>query len=163
MRVIRRKYLDVGVDMGEVEWERARLFPVSGIGGADEQERRAASALLAMVQSVREFGRAITFPMGAPAGRLSAYIEVPFTDGDKKATARRSAPGGVRAADLDGARGGQDRPPRADPGPDRGLPGCGPQAQVRCAPDHLQSGRGHAGGAPGPAARAKAQSASGQL
>jgi hypothetical protein len=72
------------VDVGEVEWERARLFPVSGIGGADEQERRAASALLAVVQSVREFGRAITVPMGAPAGRLSAYIEVPFTDGDKK-------------------------------------------------------------------------------
>ena len=70
--------------MGEVEWERARLFPVSGIGGADEQERRAASALLAVMQSVREFGRAITVPMGAPAGRLSAYIEVPFTDGDKK-------------------------------------------------------------------------------
>jgi hypothetical protein len=70
--------------MGEVEWERARLFPVSGIGGADEQERRAASALLAVVQSVREFGRAITVPMGAPAGRLSAYIEVPFSDGDKK-------------------------------------------------------------------------------
>ena len=70
--------------MGEVEWERARLFPVSGIGGADEQERRAASALLAVVQSVREFGRAITVPMGAPTGRLSAYIEVPFSDGDKK-------------------------------------------------------------------------------
>ncbi|HEY2261014.1 MAG TPA: hypothetical protein VGI96_00150 [Streptosporangiaceae bacterium] len=70
--------------MGEVEWERARLFPVSGIGGADEQERRASSALLAVVQSVREFGRAITVPMGAPAGRLTAYIEVPFSDGDKK-------------------------------------------------------------------------------
>jgi hypothetical protein len=70
--------------VGEVEWERARLFPVSGIGGADEQERRAASALLAVVQAVREFGRAITVPMGAPVGRLSAYIEVPFSDGDKK-------------------------------------------------------------------------------
>ena len=70
--------------MGEVEWERARLFPVSGIGGADEQERRASSALLAVVQSVREFGRAITAPMGAPTGRLSAYIEVPFSDGDTK-------------------------------------------------------------------------------
>ena len=69
--------------MGEVDWERARLFPVSGIGGADEQERRATSALLAVVQSVREFGRAITVPMGAPAGRLSTFIEVPFTDGDK--------------------------------------------------------------------------------
>jgi hypothetical protein len=70
--------------LGEVEWERARLFPVSGIGGADEQERRASSALLAVVQSVREFGRAITAPMGAPVGRLSAFIEVPFEDGDKK-------------------------------------------------------------------------------
>jgi hypothetical protein len=69
--------------MGETEWERARLFPVSGIGGADEQERRAASALLAVIQSVREFGRSITVPMGAPAGRLSTFIEVPFTDGDK--------------------------------------------------------------------------------
>src|SRR5580704_6944785 len=68
----------------EVEWERARLFPVSGIGGADEQERRASSALLAVIQSVREFGRAITAPMGAPAGRLSTLIEVPFEDGDKK-------------------------------------------------------------------------------
>jgi hypothetical protein len=75
--------LQVGVCMGEVEWERARLFPVSGIGGADEQERRAASALLAVIYSVREFGRAITTPMGAPAGRLSAFIEVPFRDGDK--------------------------------------------------------------------------------
>ncbi|HEX3956705.1 MAG TPA: hypothetical protein VHZ03_08735 [Trebonia sp.] len=70
--------------MGEVEWERARLFPVSGIGGADEQERRASSALLAVIQSVREFGRAITAPMGAPPGRLSTFIEVPFEDGEKK-------------------------------------------------------------------------------
>jgi hypothetical protein len=70
--------------VGEVEWERARLFPVSGIGGADEQERRAASALLAVIQSVREFGRALTGQMGAPAGRLSTFIEVPFSDGDKK-------------------------------------------------------------------------------
>jgi hypothetical protein len=70
--------------VGEVEWERARLFPVSGIGGADEQERRASSALLAVIQSVREFGRAITAPMGAPAGRISTFIEVPFEDGEKK-------------------------------------------------------------------------------
>jgi hypothetical protein len=70
--------------VGEVEWERARLFPVSGIGGADEQERRASSALLAVIQSVKEFGRALTAPMGAPAGRLSTFIEVPFDDGDKK-------------------------------------------------------------------------------
>jgi hypothetical protein len=70
--------------VGEVEWERARLFPVSGIGGADERERRASSALLAVIQSVREFGHAITAPMGAPAGRLSTFIEVPFDEGEKK-------------------------------------------------------------------------------
>ena len=70
--------------MGELEWERARLFSVSGIGGADEKERRASSALLAVIQSVREFGRAITAPMGAPVGRLSSFIEVPFADGEKE-------------------------------------------------------------------------------
>jgi hypothetical protein len=69
--------------MGEANWERARLFPVSGIGGSDEQERRGASALLAVLDAVREFGRAITVPLGAPAGRLSAFIEVPFTLGDR--------------------------------------------------------------------------------
>lgn len=70
--------------MGEVEWERARLFSVSGIGGADDQERRASSAVLAVIQSVKEFGRAIIGPMGAPTGRLSTFIEVPFQHGDKK-------------------------------------------------------------------------------
>src|SRR3984957_153888 len=73
-----------GASVREVEWERARLFPVSGIGGAEERERRASSALLAVIQSVREFGRAITAPMGAPAGRMSTFIKIPFEDGDKK-------------------------------------------------------------------------------
>jgi hypothetical protein len=65
-------------------WERARLIPVSGITGPDEQERRGVSALLAVINSVREFGRAITAPLGAPAGTPMAYIEVPFTSGEKK-------------------------------------------------------------------------------
>src|ERR1039457_643865 len=64
-------------------WERARLIPVSGISGPDEQERRGVSALLAVVNSVREFGRAITGPLGAPAGVVTAFIEVPFTSGEK--------------------------------------------------------------------------------
>ena len=59
-------------------WERARLIPVSGITGPDEQERRGVSALLAVINSVREFGRAITAPLGAPAGTPMAYIEVPL-------------------------------------------------------------------------------------
>ena len=65
-------------------WERARLIPVSGINGADEQERRGTSALLAVVNSVREFGRAIIGPLGAPAGTPMAFIEVPFALGDRK-------------------------------------------------------------------------------
>ncbi len=65
-------------------WEQARLIPVSGINGADEQERRGTSALLAVVNSVREFGRAVIGPLGAPAGTPMAFIEVPFALGDKK-------------------------------------------------------------------------------
>jgi hypothetical protein len=64
--------------MPEETWHEARLIPTSGISGSDEQERRATSALLAVMSSVREFGRAIVGPLGAPAGQLSAFIEVPF-------------------------------------------------------------------------------------
>ena len=70
--------------MAEEAWHAARLIPTSGINGADEQERRATSALLAVMASVREFGRALTKPYGAPAGAVEAYIEVPFLLGDKK-------------------------------------------------------------------------------
>ena len=69
--------------MDEDGWEPARLIPVSGISGADEQERRGVSALLAVLGSVREFGRAIAGPLGAPSGTLSTFIEVPFALGDR--------------------------------------------------------------------------------
>lgn len=61
------------------KWQPARLFPITGIGGADEQERRGCSALLAVIQSVHEFGRALTMRCGAPAGNIETFIEVPFT------------------------------------------------------------------------------------
>ncbi|MFX0594932.1 stress response protein [Melissospora conviva] len=64
--------------MSEETWRTARLIPTSGIAGAEEQERRATSALLAVLSSVREFGRAITKPLGAPAGSIETFIEVPF-------------------------------------------------------------------------------------
>lgn len=64
--------------MAEETWHAARLIPTSGISGAEEQERRATSALLAVMGSVKEFGRAITIPLGAPAGTLETFIEVPF-------------------------------------------------------------------------------------
>ena len=59
-------------------WESARLIPVSGIRNAEEQERRATSALLAVLSAVDELGLALARPYGAPKGRLQAYIEVPF-------------------------------------------------------------------------------------
>lgn len=65
-------------------WQPARLFPITGIGGADEQERRGCSAFLAVLQSVREFGRALTLRCGAPAGTIETFIEVPFTLGQSK-------------------------------------------------------------------------------
>jgi hypothetical protein len=70
--------------MTEETWLAARLIPTSGINGAEEQERRATSALLAVMTAVREFGRAVTQPFGAPAGTVQAFIEVPFHLGDSK-------------------------------------------------------------------------------
>jgi hypothetical protein len=70
--------------MTEEAWHEARLIPTSGINGAEEQERRATSALLAVISAVKEFGRALTQPLGAPAGVLECYIEVPFLLGEKK-------------------------------------------------------------------------------
>ena len=69
--------------MEEQIWEPARLIPITGIGGAVEQERRATSALLAVIGAVDEFSRAILKPLGAPAGTVSVYCEVPFEIGGK--------------------------------------------------------------------------------
>jgi hypothetical protein len=70
--------------MAEETWHVARLIPTSGINGAQEQERRATSALLAVMMSVREFGRSLTTRFGAPAGVVETYIEVPFQLGDNR-------------------------------------------------------------------------------
>ena len=71
--------------MSEENWHGARLIPISGIRGVEEQERRGTSALLAVLTAVHEFQREILKPLGAPAGRVSAYCEVPFelADGRK--------------------------------------------------------------------------------
>ncbi len=69
---------------GVESWHEARLIPTSGISGAEEQERRATSALLAVMSIVKEFGRGLVRPLGAPAGRLETYIEVPFVLNGKK-------------------------------------------------------------------------------
>lgn len=64
--------------MAEENWHAARLIPISGIGGAEEQERRATSALLAVMRAVPQFTRALVGRFGAPSGQFETYIEVPF-------------------------------------------------------------------------------------
>lgn len=70
--------------MSEETWHQARLIPTSGINGAEEQERRATSALLAVMSSVREFGKVVTKPLGAPSGTVETFIEVPFELGEQR-------------------------------------------------------------------------------
>lgn len=70
--------------MAEQSWHEARLIPTSGINGSEEQERRATSALLAVMSAVREFGRGLTKPLGAPSGTVQTYVEVPFEHAEKR-------------------------------------------------------------------------------
>ena len=58
--------------------------PTSGISGAEEQERRATSATLAVLSSVKEFGKAVTGPLGAPSGAVETFVEVPFYLGEQR-------------------------------------------------------------------------------
>lgn len=63
-------------------WHPARLIPVAGIKGQEEQERRATSALLAVMRAVPEFGHALLGDLGAPRGRINSYAEVQLKDED---------------------------------------------------------------------------------
>ena len=65
-------------------WQPARLIPVAGIRGQEEQERRATSALLAVMSAVPEFGQALVSGLGAPKGRISTFAEIQMKDGDGK-------------------------------------------------------------------------------
>jgi hypothetical protein len=65
-------------------WMPARLIPVAGIRGQDEQEIRAASSLLAVMTAVDEFGKNLIKEIGAPAGRISTFTEVPLKTADGK-------------------------------------------------------------------------------
>jgi hypothetical protein len=65
-------------------WPVARLIPITSATGVEARERNAASALLAVLSVVDEFGRSLLKPLGAPAGRIEAFVEVPFKlDGGK--------------------------------------------------------------------------------
>ncbi|HEV7562268.1 MAG TPA: hypothetical protein VGO24_02085, partial [Solirubrobacterales bacterium] len=62
----------------------ARLIPVAGIRNQEEQEIRAASSLLAVMGAVDEFGRGLLRDVGAPAGRIATYTEVPLETAEGK-------------------------------------------------------------------------------
>ena len=59
-------------------WPVARLIPITSATGVEARERNAASALLAVLTVVEEFGRSLLKPLGAPAGKIEAFVEVPF-------------------------------------------------------------------------------------
>ncbi|UGT57090.1 TerD family protein [Nocardia asteroides] len=65
-------------------WQPARLYSVVGVGSGEEQERRTTSALIATMQAVRPFARAVCARMGAPAGAFEGYLEVQYESGDSK-------------------------------------------------------------------------------
>ncbi len=65
-------------------WQPARLFSVIGVGTGEEQERRATSALIATMQAVRPFARAVCARIGAPVGVFEGYVEVAYERGESK-------------------------------------------------------------------------------
>ena len=56
-------------------WPVARLIPITTSTGVEAKERNAASALLAVLSHVDEFGRTLLKPLGAPAGKIEAFVE----------------------------------------------------------------------------------------
>jgi hypothetical protein len=67
-------------DVPERDWEPARLIPTAGIRGQEEQERRATSALLAVLPAVPDFGHALLSELKAPRGSISTFTEVRLKD-----------------------------------------------------------------------------------
>jgi len=78
------KPMPKAVPKPEEGWRAARLIPTTGIGGQEEQEQRATSSLLAVMQAVPQFGRAILKHINAPTGRVKTYTEIRFVDEDTK-------------------------------------------------------------------------------
>lgn len=73
------------------EWQRARLIPVSGISSEQEAEMRATSALLAVVEAVRDLSSGLFSPLGASKARKAevlCFTEVPFKAGSGKSASR---------------------------------------------------------------------------
>lgn len=57
-------------------WPVSRLIPLTTATGVEAKERNAASALLAVLSHVDELGRNLLKPLGAPAGRIEAFVEI---------------------------------------------------------------------------------------
>ncbi|MGX1805440.1 TerD family protein [Nocardia sp. NPDC055321] len=80
-----KKVKPIEFKFAELEsWQPARLFSVVGVGAGEEQEGRATSALIATMQAVRPFARAVCARIGAPAGSFEGYVEVQYTRGESK-------------------------------------------------------------------------------
>lgn len=71
-------------DLDVSKFQPARLIPVTGIKGALDQERRAASALLAVMQGVPELTSELLKEHGAFSGVVETFIEPEFKIGGKK-------------------------------------------------------------------------------
>lgn len=69
---------------GRDEWAPARLLPTAGIRNQTEQEKRAASALLAVMSAVPDFCHALLSRMGAYKGKISTYTELRFKDDEDR-------------------------------------------------------------------------------
>lgn len=72
--------LSVSKSLDHDGWHPARLIPTAGIKKQEEQEKRATSALLAVMGSVPEFGHQLLREMKAPKGKITTFAEVQLKD-----------------------------------------------------------------------------------
>ncbi|MFB9909186.1 hypothetical protein [Allokutzneria oryzae] len=70
--------------MAAISWHAARLIPTQGMDDTQGRERRATSALLAVMFAVRLFGRAVVRPLGAPSGRVETFVDVPLRSRERE-------------------------------------------------------------------------------
>ncbi|MFT3662429.1 MAG: TerD family protein [Gordonia sp. (in: high G+C Gram-positive bacteria)] len=75
----RRPSPGLPVDPSEEPHRPARLFPTVGMKTGMEQEGRATSTLLAVMEIVPDFGKRITTALGSPRGRVETFTEVRFS------------------------------------------------------------------------------------
>jgi hypothetical protein len=68
--------------VGVEDWHPARLIPVAGIRGQEEQEARATSAFLAVLSAVPAFSHSLLAELGAPRGQVQTFTEVRLKDPD---------------------------------------------------------------------------------